>query len=255
MKKQIKRKSHKQDTELRKLKQENQRLKKEIRVLKEELAQGETLHASSSDDSVIALEKHAKNERLFSKKRYVSYVYHLIRNTSVFSLYSRMIRFVRRYTFLRTTLKIITAILAILETSTVFVLATSFFIVSLPFTILISYSALLFSFFRGRSVRKTVEGMVQNKKIVIFFPPKGYDKNSNSFFCGMAREEAKRDDHFCVIVSPYFFKGIGLDKSSQKRYWIARFETENILLIRRHYYFTLKKKVFADHSRSIIEIY
>lgn len=255
MAKQAKTKQKEQESEIRKLRSENQRLKREVRALKEELEQQRGISPSHAGKGEAALEKHARNERLFSRKRYVAYVYDLIRHTSVFALYSRMLQFVRRYTLIRTTLKIITALLAVLETSAVFVLAASFFVVSLPVTVLISYAALLFTFFRGRRHRKRIQERIRQKKIVIFFPPKHYDTATDSFFSGMVRSEAQKGDRFCVIVSPYFLKSTGLDPNRKNSYLIARFEEDNLLLIRRHYYFTLKKKIFASHSLPITEIY
>ena len=92
----------KKEPSVQELKRENQRLKRENMMLKNEL---EELHGHQRKETgnkyVDTLRRQAKNEQLFSKKRYLGYLTEALRRTSVFQIYSRIIHAFRRISFIR----------------------------------------------------------------------------------------------------------------------------------------------------------
>lgn len=70
----------------------------------------------------------------------------------------------------------------------------------------------------------------------------------------MVRENAANEGCFSVVVTPYFMsmRGIGEQKSP---FMIARQEQENILIIRRHFYFALKKKIIDPMEIPTTEVF
>ena len=70
----------------------------------------------------------------------------------------------------------------------------------------------------------------------------------------MVEEFSREPDHICIVVSPHFWRNRGLF-GNKKLYRFSRAESESILLVRRQYYFMLKKNIFNETSNEIIEIY
>ena len=242
------------------LRMENRTLKRQIRMLKNErdaaLAFGTVPH-TKADRSHALLKGQLKAERTFSQKRYSAYIWDLIRHTSAFRIYSLIVRVVRKYSFIRITFKILLAVWAALQSGAIFLVSASFFIVLLPFSVLLAQITLLVMlFFAKRVNRKNLERLKYHS-ITIFFPADKAAFSSKSFFYGMTRAEAERENRFCIVVSPYYWKSIGINGEKRKPYIASRLEDENILLVRRHYYFSLKKKVLLLPSAHITmtEIY
>ncbi len=257
-KKSSRKQAHKIDKEeetLKELKKENRRLRREIDTLHLELEEIKGEASQSKNDFVHSeFEKQAQNEYLFSKNRYSAYIYDQIRRTSVFQVYAKIIRSVRRFTFIKTTLKILAILLGAIESSAIFVISASFFVISLPFTLFISNATLILTFFKGKQINAANKERILEKKVTILFPQKGHPFTPNSYFCSMAEDIAKDESNFCIIVSPYFWSSTGLHGKKGKPFLASRLEKDNILMIRRHYFFTLKKKVLSS-SAHITEIY
>lgn len=242
---------------LRALRAENRSLKHEIKVLRLELEERNGFFDISTEENDFhaRLKQHAHNERVFSRKRYSAYVWDQIRQTPLFQLYSRVIHAIRRYTFWRTTFRVVLAIVTAIQSGALFLLFASFFLVSIPLTLVISHATLILTFLFGRRIHSVNQSRMREKEIVVFFPPKKNALRKDSFFNGMVREEASKKNRFCVIVSPYFWSAKGLDGTKKKPYLASRLERENILIVRRHYYFTIKKRIFATSQAHITEIY
>lgn len=242
--------------EVRELRAENRRLKHELHTLKVELELYEGRSAHDRRDQVqSAFDSQAKNENLFSKKRYFSYIWEVIKRTSVFRLYTRLLRLFRRFNLIRITVGILAAVVLALQSGALFVLSASASVISIPFTFLVTYATFLFSTFRVKKDCRAHRVKMKGKKIYVFFPPKKGALCENSYFCGMVTDFSRQENSFCVIVSPYFWNTRGLGGVKGKSYIASRSEGENLLIVRRHYYFTMKKRIFSSFSEKITELY
>ena len=241
---------------IKELKAENRRLRQEVSVLKRELeSTHERLIRRKSPDPHQGLLAHqAQNEVLFSKKHYFTYIIQLLRSTSVFGIYKRILAFLRRYSFVSTTLKIVVAVLTVVQTSAVFVIATSTSFLSLPFILVISYAGFFLAHIHRKRNDAINKRLLAHKKIYVFFPPKKRALDPGSYFSGMVTDLSQTEDHICIVVSPHFWRNRGLH-GNKKPYRFSRMEGERILLVRRQYYFMLKKNIFEKSSGEIIEIY
>ena len=244
-------------TRLRALLSENRALKREIQSLRWELEgkSEQTKLGAREDEFRARLKRHARCERIFSRTRYSAYIWDQARQTTAFQLYTRLIRTVRRYTFVRTALRVTLAVSAAIHSGAILLLCASIFLISLPFTLLIFSAPLLLTFLLGSRIHRINQDRMKDRKILVFFPPKKRALRKKSFFCGMVLEQAKKDGQFCVIVSPYFWSSTGIDGRKGKPYLASRAEKENILMVRRHYYFIMKKRIFSKLSTYVTEIY
>ena len=235
---------------------ENKRLTREVAALKRELEHSkEGLRQGKGADPYRDLLDHqAQNDVLFSKKRYFGYIIHLIKSTSFFRLYQKILAFFRRYALLSTTLKILLAVLTVVQSSAIFVIATSASVVAIPFILTVSYVVFFLALFHRKKNDAANKKLLANKHIVVFFPPKKRALEKNSFFSGMVEEFSHRPGHVCIVVSPHFWRNRGLF-DNHKPYRFSRAEGTGILLVRRQYYFVLKKKFFHASDNDITEIY
>ena len=237
------------------LSEENEKLRIEIDALKRELEKTKGRSTSHSQGVVSAtFERQSAGARLFSKKSYSAYLVGLIANTSVFKLYRKFLDYLRKYSFITTTLKIVSFIFAFLETSAVFILAASFFVVSLPLTFLVGYAALLLTLFGKRRAKMKVKEAIEGKSVTILFPQRGRALTEDSFFSGMTRDICRRTGGVAIVVSPYFYSTRGISKSN-KLFLSMRDEGDGVLLVRRHFFFSLKRKILKEKRNDTTVIY
>lgn len=241
---------------LKELEAENKRLKREIALLKRELAakNGKNTFTDYTDKTRADLEKRAQNARHYAKKSYTAFLVSLISATSVFKLYKRIVGIVKKYTLVTFSLKIATYILAAVQSSAIFVVALSVFLISLPFTFIIGYSATLLSFFAKKRMLKKASRILCGKRIAVFFPSRGAFLTKSSFFAGTVRDWRDRYSGIAIIVSPYIFSKRGIS-AAPKAFTLMREEEKDILIIRRHFYFALSKKILKKQEESLTEIY
>ena len=106
----------------------------------------------------------------------------------------------------------------------------------------------------ARKHNKRNTALLSGKQVYVFFPPKERAFDHGSYFAHFVSDIASREDCIAVVVSPYMLKSTGIEKS-RKPYYISRLDGQDILLVRRHYYFTLRKKIIDVHTSSLTEIY
>ena len=241
--------------QLRKLTAENRRLQREIDSLKNELNayQGKSEFRKNSDKYYHVLQNRSQAEYMYSKKNFVSFLFAQIKTTSFFNIYRRVVNAFRRYSFITTSLKIFSIIFLFVEASLLVLVSTSAFVASLVFTLLVSHIFVGATIFTRKKYNTLNKDLLNQKNVYIFFPPKKRAFDHYSYFNGFVREQAKNNS-VVVIVSPYVFSSTGLEHS-KKAYSCCRSDGENVILVRRSYYFTLKKKVIEKVATSVTEIY
>ncbi len=258
MPKKKRKKSHggNQQESLKQLRAENEKLKLQIRFLKGELEeiQGKAGRVQKAIPGQTDIEQGARMETLFSKNNYFSYVLAKIRRTSIFHIYTKILTFIRRYKFVSITLKILTFVLIAFQSGAAFVLATSGFFISIPLTILVSQIIFLFSFFERKKKIAECSALLAGKAITVFFPSKGKAFEEDSFFRGMVKENASMENHVSIVVTPYFFDARGFTEKSNP-FFSSRTDGDNILLIRRHFFFILKKRILRASGADVTEIF
>ena len=242
---------------IRELTEENMRLHREIAFLKNEL-QGQKSSAKrllKRRDKISSLFiRQAQNESTFSEENFLSYAKNLIKNASVFWVYSSIIDTVRRFTFISTTIRILIFILSFVQSSAIFIIWTSALIISLPFVFLFTGIGLMLTFLGSRNAIIKARPIVKGRQVTVFFPAKKSAFAENSYFSGMVNETAAKSNSLCVIVSPGLFFSRGI--YGKRRYYFAtRKESENVIVVRKHFYYRFKNKVLINCANSISEIY
>ena len=240
---------------IKKLSAENSRLRRENEDLKKELdgLYGNSKHKRHSDKYKQSLDTRSHVEYTFSKKSYISYLYAHLSHTSFFNIYRRIVRFVRRYSLITTTLKIASVIFLTFETAALFVISSSALFVLIAMTLISSQIVGLFTVFIRHEHLRHCKAFLTGKNVTVFFPPKSAFERSN-FFKGYVNECASKENEAVIIVSPFIFNGIA-PSGTKKRFGICRYDEENVLIVRRSFYFLLKKHVVDNVCASTTEIY
>ena len=243
------------DARIKELIAENSRLHRENDDLKKEIDEfyGNSKSKRHSDKYKQALDTRSHAEYTFSKKSYISYLYAHLSHTSFFNIYRRIVRFVRRYSLITTTLKIASVIFLTFETAALFVISSSALFVLIALTLISSQIVGLFTVFIRHEHLRHCKAFLTGKNVTVFFPPKSAFERSN-FFKGYVNECASKGNEAVIIVSPFIFNGIG-PSGTKKRFGICRYDEKNILIVRRSYYFLLKKHVIDKVCASVVEIY
>lgn len=237
---------------IRDLKNENMRLRRENKALKAELSAIRREHSPTKNEARLALESAAKSTCLYQKKSFAAFLVGSLRAKNLFYLYKRLVYIVRKYTFITTTLRILSFILGLIQSGALIVLFTGSLAVSLPITLVFSYSALVFTLIFGKRITKNAREMTHGKNIVLFFPPRRA-LEKEGFFMGMVADVA-RNGSLAVIISPYSFLTRGL--FGKKSFYLAmRQESERIIIMRPHYFFTFKRRILSHHNKNITFIH
>ncbi len=237
--------------------QENARLKQEIIHLKG--AYGETPELSLRDmrkrrkadplrrEQEDLLGAGAVNARRFSKRNYFLFLIHSVKESTLGLLIRRMARYFRRLRLFRNIAMITGAVLAA-------VLLSAFFITAIPFLLLFLGVSLFAIMFRARNAnRRMKEALTNVSRIRVIFFHEQITFKENSFSERSATAMAEDKDTAVVVVTPRLWSTAGL--GGKGMYFTAREEKPRLFLVRRGYYFILKRKVMAALSADITLMY
>ena len=246
-----------QDERIVQLTKENLRLKNEVAELKNELQQrsAATRRFTKKRDAIHSMFLHqARRENTFSQSSKSAYFSRALKNASVVRAYSQILNTVKRFTFVTTTVQVILFILTILKSGIIFLISTSAFIVSLPFVLLISGIGTIFTMLGSKKATAENTPILSGKNVCVFFPAKKSVIKNRTYFADFVRTMADRPNTVCVIVTQGFLFSRGIS-NEKKFFFTSRLDAPNVLLVRRHYYFKLKKRIIEPLARDLTEIY
>ena len=245
------------EKQVRELTRENALLRREISTLKNELQQqsASTRRVVKRRDSVRSIFLHqARRENTFSQESFFPYFRHALKNASLFRGYSQIINTVKRLTFITTTIQVVLFILTVLKSGVIFLISTSAFIIAFPFTMLLSGIGAFLTFLGSKKATRINHPLLKNKNVCVFFPAKRSVLREDSYFSGFVRSMSQKPNTVCVVVTQGFFFSKGIS-GKRKYFFTSRLDGENIIIIRKHYYFKLKNKIIKKYSDKLTEIY
>ena len=156
-----------------------------------------------------------------------------------FLLYFRRVRLVA-YLF-RASLFILT----VLEAGILAVTATILLLLLLPPLVLFAVGILLAVLIESPHRNHYFWDQTMQKRIYVLF----LQDPDSAFFKGNARSLAS-DDSIVIIVSPFWLSPRGIRGKSL--YSTARREYKNVYIVRRYYYFTLKRHVLTKRNTAFL---
>lgn len=181
----------------------------------------------------------AQNRKLTAHRFFFGYAYDLIIHTSLYRQWQRLLRTVRRFRAVAVTLRILTFLLTVVETGALVILSTAVFLVILPLALALTLGLLLTALLESKQTNRYLSKVLAGKHVYVLF----WSEDSSSFFWQNARSLAQDEQCAVIAVSPYWISAKGLRKSPF--YCTARQESHNLYLIRRYYFFRLRKRVLS----------
>lgn len=242
--------------ELEQEKQENARLRREVTELRKELIQKEN-HAdvaplfrrekrSIEDERLHSLQKNAKNATRYARTSYIRFLYDHLTGTMVFNIVKRIYLYIRRFNLVRTISTVAIVVLTALAVSAIYVMI-------LPFTLLLVGLSLVFALLRSGRMNRRMRTLLDGKHIRVLIPPEDLTMKEDSFLIRSAISMAQDPDTAVIVVSPHTFSTRGLGGS--KCYLTARQEGTNLFIVRKYYYFILRRRVLDVVDRDLTILY
>jgi len=134
--------------------------------------------------------------------------------------------------------RITTTVFLFLETGTLFLLSAAVLLVLLPIVALILMGSILIAALRSRKANRQMEKILSEKKVYVQIP------TTEELTEHTVAEHADESSCVSLVVSPYWVSRKGICASG-KFYFTVRKEMPSVYLVRRYYFFSLKKHVLT----------
>ena len=182
-----------------------------------------------------------------------SYLALLIRRSRPVLLWERYVKYIRRFRALTTALRLLPWILLLISTHTLLYAAVLAVAILCPIVAVAILSLLASTPLRYREVNRRMASKVKSGTVYVLFPERNKEFEKGTFWHANLRDLASGDHALVVIVSPFLFSSRGL--YDNRPYVHMREECGNVFLVRRHYFFSLRKHVLLLQAKRLILIY
>ena len=251
--------------ELRRYKRENAALRQQLAALRRERAyhavHGAEAHrpTPSSDPrqarARALLRSRGRRAHHFGKRTYLRFLIDCFTDSTFYLWWSRVLAYARRIRLVRTVGLIVTVLLAAAQTSALFVVFSAVYLTVLPFLILGSGLGLLFCVLHSKTVNRHMAHALTGHHIRVLFPSRShpFTPEAQAFFFASALEMATDPNVAVIVVSPYPLstKGFG----SRRMFATARQERPRLYIVRKYYYFILRRRVLAPVDPDFCVLY
>ncbi len=201
--------------------------------------------ATGEDREALLLEAANRRAHHHRKGSFLRYLWETVMESAPVLILSKLIRYLRR---VRAVQLILTVTLALGAVVTVAVVGAAV----LPFLLFGAASLSILAFTRSRRMNRILARELSGKAVRVFIPPRGASLKAGSFFIRNARAMAC-EGVAVLVVSPYPVSNRGL--GGKGGFFTARKESEGLYLIRRHYFFMLRKQVLDALEQDITMVY
>ena len=185
------------------------------------------------------------NEKLTAHKYFAVYLYRIFTNAPLYLQWKRLLSYVRKFRTVAFILRVIGILVTVLETGALVILTTVVFLVLLPITAALMLGILVTARIDSMRANQKMKAALAGKKTYLLF----LSRDPSKFLFANAKSLAK-DGNAVVLVSPYWISPKGICKG--RFYFTVRKERENLYLIRRYYFFSLRKRVLREEDTVIV---
>lgn len=152
--------------------------------------------------------------------------------------------YIRRLRAISLLLRLIGWILTALQAGTLVLLTAAVLFAVLPVLAALAAGILLAALLDTRQSLRRIQKRLDSRYVYVFFGSGG------QFGEGNIRELSKMQNTAVLVVSPFWISSKGLGKS--RFYLNLRQESEHLYLIRRYFYFSLRKRVLKPTSTALV---
>lgn len=227
---------NRQAREINRLRRENARLRR--------IAYESPQRTDAKDSTSRLFSELCSSQRAMNAESYPKYIYSGIKGSSAYGIWMRILTYFRRFRLASTIIRIATWIVALIQSSALFIVSTAIFVIMIPALIIASLAMGIAALTHGASLNRRFSALTQDKSIYVFFPPASPRADQYSVIRATVDSLACDKSNFIFIVSPYSFSSYILGNTQP--YTTSKPLSDNIYCVRRHYYFTLRKKVLSS---------
>lgn len=240
--------------ELEALRLENQRLTQTISSLRKELGEDAEedmpLRRPKPRTRQEAWRRQFRDEgraaKSFSKKTFPRYLIGIVNASTPGRLVKKVTRFFRRVRLVRTIVAIGTAIMTAVVLLPVYVIVLP---IMLTLSGLMAFLSLFFAFRMNRQLRHNLDG----RHLYVLVATEDICLHPDSFFARNARQLAHTPGCAVLVVSPHNLRTQGL--GGKGLFLTARRECDALYVVRKHYFFNLRRKVLRRIDPNMTVIY
>ncbi len=185
-----------------------------------------------------------QNRRLIRHRFFLGYAYDVFRHAKFYTVWKSLLAYFRRIRLVAIIIKILSIALTVLQTGTLVLLSTLLFLVLLPILVALMLGILITALIESRKSNRWMAQELTEKQIYILF----LSKQENAFFQSNAVDLSQKEGNAVIVVSPYWISGAGL--ASNRFFCTVRTDGARIFLVRRYYFFMLKKHIL-NHEKLI----
>lgn len=192
------------------------------------------------------LDEASRRAHHYRKRSFVRYLWEAGMESVPVQLIDKMVSYLRRVRVVQMVLAILAAVGAVIAVAVVSAAV-------LPFLFVGSATLTVLALLRSRRMNRILQKELTDRRIRIMVPPRGNSLNPGSFFIRNARAMAAEENVTVIVVTPYLISQRGL--GGQGKFFTARKEAKDLYLVRRHYFFVLRRKVLDVVDGEITVIY
>jgi hypothetical protein len=183
-----------------------------------------------------------ENRRLTTHRFFIGFLLSEFRRTGIYGAWKSGVSYFRRLRTVALIIKIATVLLTLLQTGALVILSTVLFLILLPLLVAFTLGVLLTARIESRRSNRYLRKKLADRAVCVCF----LSKRENPFLTKNAEDLTKNGRYAIVLLSPYWLSGKGIFKS--RFYTTFREELPNVYLVRRYYFFSLKKHVLPKNS-------
>lgn len=206
--------------------------------------------------------KRSSTDRLLSRaefcalsesRNYFAFSVGLFQSSRLFRVWEKYVKYFRRFRFVTAAVRLFPWILLLISTNTLLYAVAAVAVILIPFLLLALLSLATSALIRYKDVNARMAKQLAEKTVYVVFPERAKEFSDSAFWKANALDLATRKDACVIVVSPFLLSPSGL--SGKRFYFNVRREKQNVFLVRRHYFFSLRKNVLIPFIERLIFIY
>lgn len=224
---------------------ERARLERELADLRRELTHRQ---GAESDSPLLRLRRPAREKNTdrrlldqanrrahhYRKKTFLRYLWESVMESAPIAVMTKLVLYLRRIRVVQIVLSLALTLGAV---AAVAVLTAAV----LPFLAAGTLLLALLAFLRSHRMNRILRDELGEGRIRVLVPPSKAALTEGSFFQANARAMAAEKGVTVLVVSPYLLSARGL--GGRGGYFTARKEADGLYLVRKHYFFILRRRV------------
>jgi hypothetical protein len=192
------------------------------------------------------LAKTGRRAANYRKRSFLRYLWQTVMESAPIAVLTKLWTYLRRLRVVQTALSLAVAIGAVAAVA-------AFSAAMLPFLVLGTAVTALLAALRSRRMNRLLRQALEYRHVRVLVPAGKSALRENSFFIRNAQSMAAERGEAVVVISPYLLSPKGL--GGKGWYFTARKEADGLFLVRRHYFFLLRRRVLDALGGSVTVMY